>query len=380
MDSRKKHFKIGDLIFISIIAAIVLTFSIAFFVKEPRSFSEEENRSLQTFPAFRLKKLADGTYTDQLHNFYSDQILFRNELIALKAYSELAIGKNENNSIIFAKDGYLIDKNEYTSVNYEYLTKNLDKINSFSNELKENGINSSISLIPRKIDVLQTKIYPYYSTERSDTVWNIVQDEGISSLKDELISRENAGADIFYKTDHHWTTEGAYYAYVSLGNILGYTPLDISEFMLSDVTNEFYGTTFSRSGFFASSPDSIQIVDRSDNDDFITEIVDTNTRFDGFYDMSYLEKKDKYSIFLSGNNAYVRVYSKTDTERETLLLVKDSFSHALVPFLAQHYDLEIIDMRYYTDSLSEFIEENDIKNVLFIYGIDTLATSNMNIR
>lgn len=380
MDNKKRNFRIGNLVFISVICAVILVFSVSYFVKDSKSFSEQENRSLQTFPTFRLKKLANGTYTEQLHNFYSDQILFRNELISFKAYSELAMGKNENNSIVFAKDGYLIDKSEYTSANYEHLTKNLDKISAFSNDLNESGINSTVSVIPRKIDVLQDKLYPYYSTERNDAVWDIVQSEGIFSLEDELISRENAGVDIFYKTDHHWTTEGAYYAYVSLSKVLGYTPLDISEFMLSDVTDEFYGTTYSKSGFFSSSPDSIQIADRADNENFTTEIVDTNTVFSGFYDMSYLEKKDKYSLFLSGNNAHVRVYDKVNTGKEKLLLVKDSFSHALVPFLAQHYDLEIIDMRYYTDSLSKFIETNDIKNVLFIYGLDTLATSSMSIR
>lgn len=380
MDNKKRKFRIGNLVFISVICAVILVFSVSYFVKESKSFSEQENRSLQTFPSFKLKKLADGTYTEQLHNFYSDQILFRNGMIELKAYTELAMGKNENNSVIFAKDGYLIDKSEYNSANYEYLEKNIGKISAFSERLKENGIKSTISVVPRKIDVLHDKLPPYYSTERNDIVWNMLNNKNIIFLKSALSDGENTGGYVFYKTDHHWTQNGAYCAYAYLSEALGYTPLPIDEFMLSDVSNEFYGTTYSKSGFFSVSPDSIQIVNRSDNNNFATEIVDTGTVFDGFYNMSYLEKKDKYSIFINGNNAHVRVYDKTDTEKETLLLVKDSFSHALVPFLAQHYNLEIIDLRYYTSSLSDFIEKNNIENVLFIYGLDTLSASALNIR
>ena len=371
-----KKLNIGNLLLLIALCLIILAFSISFFVKEAKSFSEEENRSLQLFPKFKLSKLVDGTYTSQLHDFYSDQISLRSIMIELKANTELAMGKNENNSIILGKDGYLIDKNEYTEENYAFLQKNSQKISDFCQELENGGVSASAMLVPRKIDVLDDKLPPYYSTERNQNAWNYVGD--MQNLTDVLTKVQKEGTEVFYKTDHHWTSEGAYYAYFELGKMLGYTPLPIDSFGLSVVSDAFFGTTYSRSGLFGAGPDTLYLPQNLT--EFSTTIVDTGVSFEGFYDMTYLEKKDKYSTFISGNNAHVRVYDTKNEGKETLLLVKDSFSHALVPYLAQHFDLELIDLRYYTDSLSDFIEENDTQNVLFIYGLDTLASADVRLR
>ena len=373
-----KKTNIGNLLLLITLSLIIIAFSISFFVKETKNFSEQENRSLQTFPKFSVSKLFDGTYTEQLHDFYSDQISLRSIMIELKAGVELAMGKNENNSVILGKDGYLIDKNEYTEENYDFLQKNTQKISTFAQNLKDSGISASTVLIPRKIDVLTDKLPPYYSIERNQNAWDHVMGDAILTLTDALTDAHKRGEQIFFKTDHHWTSEGAYYAYCALADTLGYTPIPLESFDLMTVSDAFFGTTYSKSGFFSASPDTLEIPENSL--DFITTVVDTDVSFEGFYDLSYLEKKDKYSIFISGNNAHVKVYDTKNSDKETLLLVKDSFSHALVPYLAQHYNLEIIDLRYYTDSLSDFIEENNIKNVLFIYGLDTLASADMKIR
>ena len=373
-----KKINIGNLLLLITLSLIIIAFSISFFTKEAKSFSEEENRSLQAFPKFSLSKLFEGTYTEQLHDFYSDQISLRSIMIELKAGTELAMGKNENNSIILGKDGYLIDKNEYTEENYAFLQENIKKISDFQQELKDSGISASTVLVPRKIDVLTDKLPPYYSTERNQNAWNYVTDDGILTLTDALTEAQKNGTEVFYKTDHHWTSEGAYYAYLELGKVLGYTPLSLESFNLTVADEAFFGTTYSKSGFFSASPDTLEIPENSS--DHITTVVDTDVSFEGFYDFSYLEKKDKYSLFISGNNAHVSVCDTESEDKEKLLLVKDSFSHALVPYLTQHFDIELIDLRYYTDSLSDFIEENGIQNVLFIYGLDTLASADVKIR
>ena len=69
--------------------------------------------------------------------------------------------------------------------------------------------------------------------------------------------------------------------------------------------------------------------------------------------------------------------TKPGEERETLLLAKDSFSHSLVPYLAQHYDLLLVDTRYYTGSTLKLAQENGIKKAIVLYGIDTMATANL---
>lgn len=365
---------IPSIIFLVLLASIIAFFSVSYIFVSAKSFSEEENRALQTFPRFTVEKLLDGTYTRQLHDYYSDQINLRTLMVELKASFELLMGKNENNGILYGQDGYLIETHPYTEDNYRYLENNLSKIERLMSILEENGISTSSVLVPRKVDVLTSYLPPYYSPDRNAEAWKVVGSSHVS-LTDALKTEENS----FYKTDHHWTSEGAYIAYRELGNLLGYSPRSYSTFDVISLSGSFLGTTYSSSGFFFVSPEEIK-APSIDVERYKTEIVDIELTFDGLYDDSYLTKKDKYSVFLSGNNAHVKIYDTQGEDKPTLLLIKDSYSHSLVPYLCEHYNIELIDPRYYTGSIEDYILENDIDRVLFLFGLDTLASANLSIR
>lgn len=370
--------KLQNAIFLVAIAAITLFFSVSYILVPEKSFSEEENRALQTAPRLTLSKLLDGTYTSQLHNYLSDQINFRTQMVEAKAITELSLGKRENNGVLLARDGYLIETCNYTEENYAYLQKNLAKIEKLLASLEQNGISAESVLVPRKIDLLEDKLPQYYSTERNKYVWELVGEKHIS-LTGALEGAEGSGLRIFYKTDHHWTADGAYTAYVALAEILGYTPHTRNYFNEITLSDEFFGTTYSTSGFFFVGADTIKAPSVAQGK-YRVEIVDTNTVLDDIYDASYLDRKDKYATFLSGNNAHVRITLASGEKRETLLIVKDSYAHSLAPYLAEHYDLELIDPRYFTGSIESCITENGITDVLFLFGLDTLASANISIR
>ena len=373
-----KKQNIANIILIVCLAFIVAFFSLSYIFAPQKSFSEDENRALQTFPRFTLEKLLNGTYTRQLHDYFSDQIALRKEMIEVKAETELLMGKNENNGILLGQDGYLIETYPYTEDNYSFLNKNLNKIEKIMRNLEAYGVNSDSVLIPRKVDILQNKFSPYYSNERNQAVWTIVGDAHVD-LRDAFAKKNEDSTQLFYKTDHHWTNDGAYCAYRELGSILGYVPYGSSSFEPVVLSNDFYGTTYSKSGFFFTEGEQIK-APSIENGRYKVTIADTETEFDTLYDSSYLTKKDKYSVFLSGNNAHVKIYDTQDGTKETLLIVKDSFSHSLAPYLCEHYNLELIDPRYYSGSIEDYIKENNIKNVLFLFGIDTLASANIVIR
>lgn len=369
---------IPNIIFLVTLACIITFFSLSYVFTPDSSFSEDENRLLQGYPRFTVEKLLDGTYTRQLHDYFSDQIPFRTILIRLKASIELAMGKNENNGVLLGKNGYLIDVLSYNEDNYSYLKRNLSKIENLMSKLENSETNVNSVIIPRKIDLTEGKFPPYYSNERNKDIWTIVGKNHIT-LTDFLAKYRNSENGVFYKTDHHWNADGAYYAYNALSDVLSYTPKDKNYFAFTLLSDEFYGTSYSKSGFFFASPDFIY-APQIDCDRYKTTIVDIDQCFDGLYDTSYLSKKDKYSAFLSGNNAHVKIVDTQNPDKETLLLIKDSFSHSLAPYLIEHYNLELIDPRYYIGSIEEYILENDIKNVLFIFGLDTLASANISIR
>jgi hypothetical protein len=187
-------------------------------------------------------------------------------------------------------------------------------------------------------------------------------------LNDALANKE----DVFYHTDHHWTPLGAYYAYAALGDELGYTPLPLSEFRAETVSREFYGTIWSKSGIYAASPDEITLYRYDGDTDFkVTDADSGEVYLEGLYDKSKLEVKDKYSLFLGGDYGHVKI--SDGSEKPTLLVVKDSYFDALAPFLARHFELDVIDLRYTSarDSVAEYAAEQGIDNILILFGEDS---------
>lgn len=370
--------RVSNIVFLCFVSLIICFFSFSYIINGEESFSEDENRLLQTLPRFTFEKLFDGTYTRQLHDYFSDQINLRSELIEIKATAEMLMGKKENNGILLGKDGYLIEAHSYNEENYTILKKNIQKIEKLMHSIEKNGTLVNSVIIPRKIDILQDYYPNRYSGEKNQEAWSCLSENHINLTQSFINSTQN-GTQLFYKTDHHWTGEGAYLAYVEIANLLGIVPHNIDHFKLQTLSKEFHGTNYSKSGLFFINSEEIKAPSIDDGRYRVT-IVDTDTEFDTLYDFSYLEKKDKYSVFLSGNNAHVIIYDTQDTAKETLLLIKDSFSHSLAPYLCEHYNLELIDPRYYRGSIEEYIKENNIKKVIFLFGIDTLASSNIIIR
>ena len=176
----------------------------------------------------------------------------------------------------------------------------------------------------------------------------------------------------YYRTDHHRTTEGAYLTYLNACKLLDVTPYPEAYFTKQTVSKDFFGTAFFRSCLpkAAVSPDTIELY-RYENDQNVTVTVqDTSTKFHGFYDLSKLDTTDKYAVFLGGNYAHASVFSSS--EKPTLLLFKDSFANAVVPFLALHFNIELIDPRYATKSqMSQIFNDRNYDACLLIACMDS---------
>ena len=158
-------------------------------------------------------------------------------------------------------------------------------------------------------------------------------------------------------------------------------PYPIEHFTREIVSEEFYGTTWSKAGMKWIKPDEMEYFRWDGDTDMVTEITDTGRMIDGMYDLERLGVKDKYSSFIGGNNGYVKIYPKEGTalaaeKREKLILIKDSFGHSVAPFLAEHFDLEILDLRYYKLQVIDFVAESDADKLLVLVNADSLVTSN----
>ena len=333
------------LIIFSLSAVIILGSFVWIFQKS--GFSENENRILAGAPEFSSDSLISGKFTQGLAEFISDSFPFREKLIELRSSLEKILKKNEVNGVLIGKSGVLAERSELSRDKLQNLKETEKAINLISENFEHDGIKSTVAVVPFAAEIHKEYLPSLFSVESLK-----IDTKNTVYLRDALDGKDG----IWFNTDHHWTAYGAYLAYVSLGDTLGYTPYGIEKFTKVTVSNDFYGTMYSKSGLYSTPPDSITLL-----------------RYDGdekFYDMSALEKKDKYAVFLGGNQAHLSIGS--DEEKPRLLIIKDSYANAIVPFLALHFELEIVDPRYFSGDIYEIAEKCDA--ALFLYGSSSLLT------
>ncbi len=371
---RQRKFSAADIVSVLGLLIIIYGLALTMLITPDKSFSEDENRVLQTLPPFSIQSLINGKFTKNIASYCSDQIPLRNAFVGTKAVAETIFTKRENNSVLLGKDGYIIAKTDYT--NFAVMDRNISAIEYFENVC---GVDLRVAVAGRSQDVLLSYIPSLYpAQEVSDAAFahlsgnlDTVQIDLLTPLRE----RTAAGEYVYYRTDHHWTTLGAYYAYVEIISSYGIEPYPFEHFTREVVSEEFYGTTWSKAGMKWIAPDSMEFFRFDGDDKFVCETVDSGTVIEGFYDRSYLNKKDKYSAFIGGNNGRVKIYSASDEPRETLVLIKDSFGHSLAPFLAMHFDLDVIDLRYYKLPVADVIAESGAEKVLIIYNMDSLVSA-----
>ncbi|MCL1793396.1 MAG: DHHW family protein [Oscillospiraceae bacterium] len=393
----KDKARIPDILTIVTGAAVICALSVLMFVFPDSDFSEQERRALQQFPKISsegkfLDRLADGKFTAEIATYYSDQFPFRDAFVGIKGAAEIALLKGENDGVIIGKEGYLITKDPMDKSFNEardYMNKKIDEISAFADVMDKMGkIPVTLAVAGRSADVLGIYLPATYPTTFSDNLLSLFVGladyaQNINRLElagpiRQLIERGNSG-QLYYKTDHHWTTLGAYYAYVEIMKSFkdaSLEPLPLSAFTREIASDRFYGTTWAKAGAKWVMADVMEYFRYEGDDNFTTSIVDTGKSFKGFYDRSYLETNDKYGSFLSGNNFRVDV-AKTqnpgEPPRPKMLLMKDSFAHSVVPFLAIHFDLVILDWRYDQRlSTSKLVFDEKIDRVLFLHNIGNL--------
>ncbi|MFA6948109.1 MAG: DHHW family protein [Eubacteriales bacterium] len=383
----------ADIATIIITLAIIFGFAAAIYIVPDAQFSEQENRYLQQFPALssegkHFDRFFSGKFTSEIADYYSDQFPARDVFVGMKGVAEIALCKTENNNVVLGSGGYIIKRNGYPD--YTTLDKNIKSLTAFASATSELDIPYTVALAGRGEDVLTPYLPTLYPTDICEKLWAYTKGSfsniaGMSyiDLRAPIAEAVVSGSEqLYYRTDHHWTSAGAFMAYNIIAPSLSIeNPLAMSDITVEDVSDAFYGTTWSSAGMKWIAPDSIEYYRYNGDMSYKTHIADTDTEFDGFYDRSYLEKKDKYSSFIGGNNARADVYAVGENGepiggRKKLLVIKDSFAHSVAPFLARDYDLVILDLRYYKSSVKQLCADEGIDAVLVLVNIDSLTAAN----
>ncbi len=357
--------------FLFLCGAFLLVFGVGLILLPKQSFSEAENRALTVWKAPSFREVADGSFGERLSRFCADQFPLRTTWVIAKAGGERLLLRGENHGILFGKDGYLIDRDAYES-----LAVAENNLRAIEGAQGKSAIPVMAAFVPRAVDVMREKLPSGYDASYADELWERIEDRGVSSadLRTPLREAADTGKGIFYRTDHHWTGEGAYLGYREICSMLGVEPSGQSEFFLEEVSDSFFGSSDSASGGMGTQADRIVLYRYEGDEDFLIEFETDTRSLCGFYDWSSLEKKNRYEVFLGGNYGFLTVRHEGGEGRERLLLVKDSFSNSLIPLLARHYDLVVIDPRYYEGTFEEALGRSRCDRVLILWGADTLAT------
>lgn len=353
-------------IFISFIGGIGL-FNL---FKTDQSFSEFENRPLAQFPKFTMARLLSGEFNRDFESYMSDQFIAKEWWTGLKVRAEQSVLKQENNAVYFGKDDFLFEKAEPLTVK---LDKNIAHLNSFHE--KNPNVATYVTLVPTSIEIYPEKLPLYAQTGiHQEAIDRVHAQLNPSVQMIDLFTplKEMKDAPIYYRTDHHWTMRGAFYGYVEVANAMGLIPLENDDFTIETVADDFYGTFYSKANDHRIQPDIIEVFKPKQPMTY-TVSFDDGSQMDSLFNEDFLRKRDKYAYFLGGNYAKVVIKSSVKNGKK-LLLVKDSYAHAIAPFLANHFEeIHMIDLRYYHTSIQSYIEEHAINDVLIFYNTTNFA-------
>ncbi len=347
---------------------LIFGFTLATILTPERERSEAENRELARHPAVTLRSLLNGEFEKDYETYLTDQFVLRDEWIGLKTTVERLMQRQESKDIYFAKDDYLIEKHTgtFTSAQAEMNIKQLASFLERYQGYFENGI--SVMIVPNAVSILEDKLPPLaspYDERRYLAKIEEAVPEGTWFDADEVL-RPHREEEIYYRTDHHWTTLAAFYAYQAWAAEKGLHIPSESEYEIKTVTEEFQGTIQSKLGI-DTVMDSIRLY-LSREDLFYTVETDGREKEYSIYDYSKLNTKDKYGIFFGGNYALTRIVTRADNGRR-ILLIKDSYANCFAPFLpGQFEEVDLLDIRYYNQKISELIEEGGYTDLLVLYN------------
>jgi len=368
-----------SIVTVCIFSAMLLGLAILNLTTPIKAFSENENRYLKQLPDFSWEGLFAGKYTPALDDFVIDQFAYRDTWVGVKTMSERILLRNSSGGAYFARDGSVIEM--FDNVDRERFSRNLTFVSGLADIVREsNGVRTTVMLVPTQ-SMIRSHMLPPFAPEADQRG---MLDEAASTLagsavfidvSDRLLSHRDEY--IFYKTDHHWTSLGAYYSYNSMRSQLGRREKSIDNFRLELLTTEFYGTTWSKASLYSVPPDTIIAYisrDVAEIGALHIEYGDGESFSNSFYECSFLDTKDKFSVFLNGNHSVTRITTGKENGRR-LLVVKDSFANNFTQFLISDYEeVILLDPRYFRESYAQFAVDNDITDMLVLYSLKGFAS------
>lgn len=361
----KKHY----LLYSFFILITVITFIDIF--EKTKKFSELENRMLKTNISFKKEKFLNGNFSKEYEKYIEDQIIFRDEFISLKSLTEKIFFKIENNDILLGRDDFLFDK--YFKLDDYRKNYNIKSLINF----KQNYAgNVSLMIIPNSYEIYNDKLigFPKNINQKFEIekIYSNFKNINCLNILEEFQNHKNEY--IYYKTDHHWTIDGAYIAYEKYIKSRNLLPIDIRKNRI-EIPN-FLGSFYSKAKPIFNKGDVLSYIPIEG----LSMHIGDNT-FESIYDISILNKRDKYSIYLNGNNPLTIIKNHNLKNNKKILIIKDSFANSFIPYLTSNYEeIHVIDFRTFQDSFKEYLKNKDYNDILILYNFKNFCSESTFMR
>lgn len=333
-----------------------------------RTYSLVEKRELQTRPEISITKVLDGRFQKKYESYLRDQFPGRDHWVSFQTDMELFMGKNEIHNVYIGKNHYLLEHYTEKEFDPQQISKNLQALEKFVGKAKQNA-DVHVMMVPTKSWVLREKLPAFAPHYKEQKFYDALQQK--LEKEDVLISVEpvldaHKEEEIYYRTDHHWTTLGAWYAYEQYTKAVGG---DLQRAQgkkkFRCISKDFYGTTYAKINYTRQA-DKIEIYEPTDKLRVVYNMGEKKTKT--LYDFSFLKTADQYSVFTGGNQAVLEITGGIKNGK-TLLLIKDSFANSILPFLAEDYEkLVVVDLRQLNVSGDRLLEMFSPTDILILYN------------
>lgn len=350
-----------------VILFVVIIFGLAGrgLTAEEKTYSSTEKRELQTRPKIKVKTVKNGKFQKKYEAYLSDQFPGRDSWVQLQTTVSRLLGKKESNGVYFGKDNYLLEHYDTEDFEEDQMQANIVALTEFVHRAEKRA-EVKVMMVPTKTWVLREKLPAFAPTFDEQIFYDALEEQLGAQNKNTLIPveqilQEHADEEIYYRTDHHWTTLGAWYGYGAYVEATGGDPMQALEkhdFKL--VCNDFYGTTYAKV-HQASQADAIYLYEPETALEIIYNMGEKTTQ--SLFETEYLETEDAYSVFTGGNQAVLEITGGAHNGKK-LLLIKDSFANCMLPFLAEDFEkVVVVDLRQLNvgcDALMDMFAPTDV--------------------
>ncbi len=356
---------------------IIAGFAVANLVHKDQEVSVMENRSLAQKPELTWEGLGSGRYMQQYETWLSDQFVGRDFWVQLKTFADSAGGKKEENGVFHGKQGMLLE--DIAVPEEKALQENLDAMKTYQEQYSD--LNMHVLLVPNAAEIQSDRLPAFAVTADQSALLAQVQEElgtGFDWIDAGSTLENHKDEEIYYHTDNHWTTLGAWYVFQDAAESLGISSDSMISMEPCGVSRDFTGSLSSMSGYETGYKEPVYIyLPEGDAPQVVVNYVEEQKKTASLYDSSMLEGRDKYGVFLGGNHPLIDIKTTADSTRR-LLIFKDSYANCFIPFLTPYFrEILVVDPRYYTGNLEELMEQNRLTDVLFLYNGNTFFQDRM---